>query len=148
MYHIITGRIIMQNITLTGLNYPAIAVAAVADFILGFLWYSRPLFGKAWQKLVGFSDEEIKAGAKPAPFVVSFLLSLFIAFSLSVLLNAGSRTFGEGLLIGIFAGIGIAMATSLPEYLYTRRGVKLFLIDYCYRGLGVIIMSAILSAWR
>jgi hypothetical protein len=138
----------MQNLTLSGLNYPAIIVAAVADFMLGFLWYSKALFGKAWQKHVGFTDEQIKAGAKPAPFIVSFLLSVFIAFSLSLILHAVGGSFVTGVLIGILAGTGIAMATSLPEYLYTDRGVKLFLIDYCYRGLGVIVMSIILSAWR
>ena len=31
----------------------AVLIAVVANFILGFLWYT-PLFGKAWAKEMGF----------------------------------------------------------------------------------------------
>ena len=34
------------------INYVAILVAVVANFILGFLWYT-PLFGKLWAKELG-----------------------------------------------------------------------------------------------
>lgn len=29
-------------------NYVAILVAVIASMILGYLWYSKMLFGKAW----------------------------------------------------------------------------------------------------
>src|SRR5262245_61629665 len=40
------------------ISYVGIAVAVVANFILGFLWYT-PLFGKAWAKELGF-DTSVK----------------------------------------------------------------------------------------
>src|ERR1044071_9095683 len=40
----------MQNFEL---NWLAIAIAVIANFIFGFLWYT-PLFGKAWGKEMGF----------------------------------------------------------------------------------------------
>ena len=43
------------------INMVAILVAVVANFILGFLWYT-PLFGKAWAKEMGF-DMSVKPPA-------------------------------------------------------------------------------------
>lgn len=40
------------------INFTAVLVAVVANFILGFLWYT-PLFGKAWVKEMGF-DMSVK----------------------------------------------------------------------------------------
>jgi hypothetical protein len=42
------------------LNYLAILAAAASMFLVGGLWYSPVLFGKAWQREVGLSDEELK----------------------------------------------------------------------------------------
>ena len=43
------------------INMVAILVAVVANFILGFLWYT-PLFGKAWAKEMGFDTIGKAAG--------------------------------------------------------------------------------------
>ena len=43
------------------INIMAIVVATVANFVLGFLWYT-PLFGKAWAKEMGV---DLTTGAKP-----------------------------------------------------------------------------------
>ena len=43
-------------------NWIAIVVAAVASFLLGGLWYSPVLFGKAWQRETGLTDEQLKKG--------------------------------------------------------------------------------------
>ena len=40
------------------INFIAILVATVANFVLGFIWYT-PLFGKAWAKENGF-DTNVK----------------------------------------------------------------------------------------
>ncbi len=38
------------------INYLAVVVAAIANMVLGFLWYGS-LFGKQWIKLSGFTAE-------------------------------------------------------------------------------------------
>lgn len=42
------------------MNWLAIIVAALANFLLGGLWYSPILFGKRWQKENNLSDEDLK----------------------------------------------------------------------------------------
>ena len=43
-------------------NLLAVIVAGIASFILGGLWYSPMLFGKAWQREAGLSDEQLARG--------------------------------------------------------------------------------------
>src|SRR6266568_1414389 len=45
-------------------NYLAILVAAVAVFVLGWLWYSPLLFFKPWMRLRGMDPVAAMAGAK------------------------------------------------------------------------------------
>ena len=45
----------------SGVNFLAVIVVAVAAFAIGFPWYSL-LFGKAWQKQLGFTEEYLKEG--------------------------------------------------------------------------------------
>ena len=44
--------------TLEGINWVAVAIAAGANVVLGYLWYG-PFFGKAWLKALGKKEEEI-----------------------------------------------------------------------------------------
>jgi len=34
-------------------NYLAVIVATVTSMIVGFVWYSQPLFGRLWIKIIG-----------------------------------------------------------------------------------------------
>jgi len=47
------------------INMVAILVAVVANFILGFIWYT-PLFGKVWGREMGYDSNE-----KPDKKVIS-----------------------------------------------------------------------------
>jgi len=42
------------------INYLAVLVATVVNFVLGGLWYSPLLFGKKWMALMNVTEEEIK----------------------------------------------------------------------------------------
>ena len=61
----------------------AILVAVVANFILGFLWYT-PLFGKAWAKELGF-DMSVKPPASTLVKGMIFMVigNFFLAYVLA-----------------------------------------------------------------
>ena len=42
------------------INYLAVVVAAIVNMALGSLWYG-PIFGKAWIKMMKFSESDMKA---------------------------------------------------------------------------------------
>ena len=70
------------------INYLAIFIAAVAQFIIGAIWY-MPLFGKLWGKIHGMEkvskEEQQKMMKSMGPFlVIQFLVTLVTTFVLAI----------------------------------------------------------------
>src|SRR6185436_11080467 len=69
------------------INYWAILVCGVASMVLGSLWYG-PLFGKAWQKLMGWEHVDASKKAEmmkdmQKSYILAFLGALVMAFVLA-----------------------------------------------------------------
>ena len=133
-----------ENLTF---NYLAILVAAVSTFLLGGLWYG-PLFGRAWMRECGFTEESLKRmGGMGRIFALSFVLELIMAFNLAAFLG-GKATLAFGVFAGAAAGVGwVALAFGVT-YLFEHRSLKLFLINASYHAVAFTIMGAILGAWH
>ncbi len=129
-------------------NYLAILVATVSTFVLGGLWYSPVLFGKAWMQEMGFTEESLKARGDVGRIMgLSFVLELVMAFNLAAFIGPkASLTFG--LFAGVAAGFGwVALAFGVT-YLFERKSLRLFLINAGYHAVAFTIMGAILGVWR
>lgn len=57
-------------------------LAAIIPMIVGAIWYNPSVFGKAWMKHSGVTEEMIKGGNMLLIFGLSYLFSLFLAFEL------------------------------------------------------------------
>src|SRR5437867_13130828 len=78
-------------------NYLAVLVAAVAVFVLGWLWYSPLLFFKPWMRLRGLDPAAAMAGAKMpvGKLLIEFARCLVLAYVLArlvALLSVSSWT--------------------------------------------------------
>jgi hypothetical protein len=133
-------------------NWLAIAVAAVAYFALGALWYSA-LFGKPWMAGHGIKQptpEERKAmGSKMGMmFLGTFLIGAATAFIIGLLVYAlQSTTAMSGIKIGLVCG-AFATGPICMSYIYLQKPVKLWLIDSGYHVVSFVIMSIIISVWH
>ncbi len=125
-------------------NWIAIIVAAVASFLLGGLWYSPVLFGKAWQQAVGLTDEQMKNSNMVRIFGLTLILCLLAAWMFAIFLGPRPKL-AEGLIYGFSAGL-FWVATSLGiQYLFERRSVKLFLINGGYHTVQFTVIGGVLS---
>ncbi len=126
-------------------NWIAIVVAAVASFLLGGLWYSPALFGKAWQREVGLTDEQMKNSNMVKIFGLTLVLSLLAAWMFRDLSRAapvaGTRL-RRRLLRGPVLGRDRASASN---YLFERKSLKLFLINGGYHTLQFTIIGGVIS---
>ena len=106
-------------------------IAALSAFILGGLWYSPLLFGKAWQREAGLSDEQLARSNKPLVFGVSFVLCLLAAIAFSMVITPEASFF-----MAFHSGVGIGLfwvATSFGvNYLFEQKSLKLWLINAGY----------------
>ena len=129
-------------------NYLAVIVAGVVSWILGALWYSPILFGKAWQKELGFTDEYLKKGNMPLIFGSSLILMIIMAFGVVPVIKAHPEiTWSHGFFHGAMIGLLFAAASMGINYLYQRKSIKLFLIDASYQVLFLGIAGMILALW-
>lgn len=133
------------------INVWAVLAGTLALWGLGALWYSPLLFGKIWQKEVGFKEEEVTKVNMLMVFGLSFLAMLFMVWALNFVINSHKPeevNMLRGLHYGAFTGFFFSMMTTGINYLYQRRSLKLWLIDGFYMILGLGVAGMILGAWR
>ena len=110
-------------------NWLAVVLGAVAFFAVGAVWYTV-LFGRAWQKAVGLSDEQLKAGANmPLIFGTCFLLELLVTTMLGHQFAMTTPSDRGKMMIAVGYGATLMAPAIGITYLYMRKPLKLFLID-------------------
>ena len=134
---------------LEDVNYLAAAVATIAWFVIGALWYAPPVLGKLWMRSSGI---EMQEGFRPNPmvFVGSLVAYLVASIAMAMLAKAtGSDSLSEGFVLGIVTGVGFAVTLTAVGALYDRKpqpGVW-FTITGLYNLIGFVVAGVIVSAW-
>lgn len=132
------------------INYWALIVAALANMIVGMLWYG-PLFGKKWMQLVGITADGMKSMAmKPWQAMIGGLInSLIIAYVLLFFTVTWVTPDIGGALFGAFwIWLGFVATTQIGSFLWEGKPITLFLINTSYSLVAYGVMSAILVLWR
>ena len=128
-------------------NLIAVLVCGVASLVLGGAWYSPLLFGKAWQRAAGLSDEQASSGNMAMIFGLAFMLSLIAAYVFGMFLGA-SMPLAEAVGAGFAAGLCWVAASFGINYLFERRPVALWLINGGYHTLQFTLFGLILGLIR
>ncbi|HEX3074650.1 MAG TPA: DUF1761 domain-containing protein [Ignavibacteriales bacterium] len=129
------------------INYLAVIVMAIFNFILGGLWFSPPLFGKLWMELISKKREELMNPAKAMS--LSFITTLVTTYFLAYFINlTGANTFMGGMVIGAFLWIGFTAATSMNNVIFEGKPLKLYIINASYYLVCLIISGGVLALWR
>jgi hypothetical protein len=129
------------------MNYWLLLLAAVANFVLGALWYSPLLFGKQWIKAQGFSkakEEALKKKPMAMPMVINFLTSILMV----VVISFGIHIFGIGTMRGAIAfafaaWAGFMIPAVVNPVLWAGESVKVGAINAGFYLVGVIIVALI-----
>ena len=128
-------------------NYPAVALSAIAYWMLGAVWYGV-LFDPRWMALENLTAEQGKSMNSALPYVVTLLLDVLIAYVLAqicVWRNANSAVSGAAL--GVLLWIGIIAPITYTTHMYEMRPKMLFVINEFYPLVGLWMMGVILGAW-
>ena len=112
-------------------NLLAILVAAACGFLVGGIWYG-PLFGKAWQREIGLSDDDLKSASMLKIYGTTFLFSLLSAVFLGHLLSHFDTDFYRTMMISVGIALGFIAPAIGTNYLFGRKSGKLFAIDAGY----------------
>jgi hypothetical protein len=133
------------------MNWLAVIVAGVADWLLGALWYSA-LFGKIWA--AGLEQQGVKLQKPSQPQLMTKLAGNFVANLLTatvighlVLATAVASLLGA-VHLGAALGLGVAGMALAVAYTWESKPVKVWAIDAAYHLLGCIACAVILACWR
>lgn len=129
------------------LNIWAVLVAALSTFLIGGLWYSPAVFGKAWMKENGFTEESLKNSNMVKIFGLAFFLAFIAAINLAMYMGPEDRP-EMGALWGFLAGFGWVATFIGTHYLFERKSFRLFMINAGYSVVSLTIMGVILAIWK
>jgi hypothetical protein len=128
------------------INLAAVLVAALSSFLLGGLWYSPLLFGKAWQQDAG-DTREMGQGHPARVFGLSFAFALLAAFVYAAVLPPAT-SWQQALLQGACTGFGLVAASFGINYQFANRRARLWLIDGGYHTVQFTVYGLVIGLWR
>lgn len=139
------------------INWLAVLVAGISAFVIGGIWYSPMMFGKAWMKDNNLSEEEIQKGNKGKIFGATAIFSLVMAANLAMFLADGPADCPAGcaqktdlvwgITAGFLAGIWTFAAVAIHS-LFELKPWRLILINGFYSVVSLMLMGAIIGVWR
>lgn len=136
------------------INYIAVLVAAVAQFIFGAIWY-MPIFGKMWGKIHGFDkatpEEQRVMTKKMGPYLLTQFIFTIVTSAIFALLLKGFpsewNTYG---LAGHF-WLGFIVPTQVSAVIFGGTDPKWFvqkILIMAFGALGcMMILAYVLQAF-
>jgi len=127
--------------------YLAIFLAALIPMVLGYVWYHPKVFGGAWMKSLGLTEESLKEGNMALIFGLSTLISLFLAWTMnrySSHTEPGMSQFVHGFFHGAYS-MGLPAALVLiSNGLFQRNTMTNLLINAAYWIVALGLMGSFL----
>ncbi len=129
-------------------NLLAVAVAAVFNMAIGFVWYSMSVFGKPWMKMLGLTKDDLeKAKGEMGPkYGIMVVASLVMACVLAGIIQlAGSNTVFGGAKVGFAVWLGFVATIGLNSYIFEKKPLNLYFINVGYYLVALVVQGAILA---
>ncbi|MGB3469367.1 MAG: DUF1761 domain-containing protein [Erythrobacter sp.] len=126
--------------------WPVLAGSA-AFFVVGMIWYGA-LFGKAWQKAAGITDEDAQSGNMIVIFGLCFAFEVLIAMVLWHLLVRTNPAPHVVMMMAMGFAIGVMVPAIGINYLFQRKPFKLFAIDAGHFIFGMAAMGGVFVLFR
>lgn len=130
------------------INWFAVFAAAVSTFVLGGLWYSPALFGRAWMTVNNLNNEQLAKSNMAKIFGLAFVFAVVMAANLAAFLAEPKTNATWGATAGFLAGFGWVALGIATIALFERRSAKYVLINGGYMTVAFVLMGLILGAWR
>ena len=137
----------------SNVNWLAVIAAAGAYFVLGAIWFG-PVFGKAWVKATGLTDEQIKSGSNVKMLGTAFLMSVVVSFGMAMFFFGfgtdpeNPMTMTIGAMYGATSGLFFVLPTKAMDYVMAQRSNTLIWIESLYHIVAFTLVGIILGVWQ
>ncbi|HLP79400.1 MAG TPA: DUF1761 domain-containing protein [Acidobacteriota bacterium] len=133
------------------INYVAVLIAAIANFVIGFLLHG-PLGGKLWMKLANIKPTGKEKMSDMVPMMVKnlianvlFAYALAIVYTLATTSSVGQAPgIAAGICVAIIAWLGFVVTSTSMDAIWMGKSWKLWAYEayaslVCTVAMGVII---------
>ena len=126
------------------MNWLAIIIAAIANMIIGFVWYQNFAFGKSWVQLSGRGMGE---GQQPGPlYALTIVGAVVQAIAMSwFAAQTGANSGSAGALLGLFVGLGFIAPAMFADVLFAGRPARLYAITAGYQVFAGVVQGTIIG---
>jgi hypothetical protein len=132
---------------ISALNWLAIVAATVVTFVVGFVWYNPKVFGTAWMRESGMTEEKAKSGNMGKVFGSAFFMSFILIFNMAMMFGTEIGA-TDGTLYGFLTGFGFVAMGIGVNAMYEQRSFKYIIINGGYWMVSLAISGYILGAWH
>jgi hypothetical protein len=128
-------------------SYLAIVLAGLIPMVLGYVWYHPKVFGGAWMKSLGLTEETVRQGNMAVSMGVATIIAIFLAWRMneySSHTQPGWSQFVHGFFHGAFS-MGLPAALVLiSNGLFQRNTWTNLIINALYWIVALGLMGSFL----
>lgn len=133
-------------------NYIAVLLAALSAMVVGSVWYTPAVFGKAWMRLANIKpNQKINGIQMTRLYGVAFVIALVTAYVLAHVAYLSNQFFGstfmqDALTTGFWLWLGFTAARLLMHDMFEGRPGKLTFLNVAHEFVTVMVMALIIGA--
>jgi hypothetical protein len=106
----------------------------IVSFFIGCIWYSA-LFGKVWQKLMGFSDDKVKSIFVPQRIIAALISELVASLcTVGILYNLPFPLIVRAIMLII-----VVIASGIKLAIFDGKSFGLILINEGYKAVSILL---------
>jgi len=133
------------------INWLSLVISTLIPIVVGFLFYHKNVFGKAWMHSLHITEDDLAKGNKALILGVSLVMSFFLSYFLLNFNNSPGQeaafdTFGHGVWHGVFVAIIVAMPVLVISGLFELKKIKSLLINILYWIITLGLMGGVMDA--
>lgn len=127
------------------ISWIAVVACGLSTLVIGGIWYSPLLFGSAWQREAGLSDEVLRSGNMAMRFGITFALGVLAGATFALCIG-NAMTAAQATAAGACAGLAWVTAAFGINYLFEHRSMKLWLINGGYNTVQFTVFGLIIGS--
>ena len=141
------------------INWLALVAACIVPLVVGFIWYNPKVFGAAWMKETGMTEEKARQMNPAKTYGLAVIMAFLIAFFIwpMVMMGGGPdmphgpggdfMTFKHGALHGSMLAVFIVLPVFATNALFEQKSFKYVMINVGYWVVTMAIMGGLINAW-
>jgi hypothetical protein len=126
------------------LNYTALFAAAIAHFILGWIWHHPKVLGTLWMQLSGVKEKECNKNDLPRNLIITFISSLITAGVFQYLFHlTNTSTLEEAIKLASIIWFGFNASILVGMVLWDNKKLGFYGLTISYWLASFLLIGAI-----